>query len=173
MSISKKNGWTSNDKEKFKLGEEYWCFFMDTTNKGNKLRHLNGVSLYKCTKATKRWVEFDTTTYDGRLGYWNGSTEFEHISGEEIYHAHPYMDGYGSAICHFFHTEQDAKDGHDERIKNYAKGLTVSEQNAMYSKMFGSKPNASKKEINAMAFYKNLSDTDKGHVRWLKEYGNL
>ena len=168
-----KNGWTSNEKEKFESGEEYWCFYIGTTNKGNKLRHLNGVSLYKCTEATKEWIEFDTTTYDGRTGYWGGRTEFEHISGKEIYHAHAYMNGYGSAICNFFHTEQDAKDGHDKLIKEYAKFLTVSEQNAMYNKMFGSKPNASKKEINAMAFYKNLSNTKKGYVIWLKEYGNI
>ena len=171
-----KNGWTSYDKEKFELGDEYWCFHMGTTNKGNKLRHLNGVSLYKCTKAIKRWVTFNddgSPIYDGRVGYWSGNTEFEHISGQKIYHAYAYMEGYGSAHCHFFNTEQDAKDGHDELIKEYAKYLTVSEQNTMYNKMFGPKPNASKKEINAMAFYKNLSSASKGHVRWLKEYGNI
>ncbi len=167
-----KNGWTSDDKDKFKVGEEYWCFFMETTNKGNKLAHLNGVSLYKCTKATKE--KRTTTDWKGKkIIYWTGNTEFKHISGKPIYHAYAYMNGYGSAICHFFHTEQDAKDGHDELIKYYAKGLTVSEQNAMYSKLFGPKPGASKQEIEAMAFYNNLSTTDRKHVKWLKTYGNI
>lgn len=171
-----KNGWTSNDKEKFEVGEEYWCFFMETTNKGNKLVHLNGVSLYKCTKATKEWRNFNldgSPIWDGRTGYWTGNTEFEHISGKEIYHAYTYMNGYGSAICHFFHTEQDAKNGHDELIKYHAEGLTVSEKNAMYNKMFGPKPGASKQEIEAMSFYNNLSNVDKKHVGWLKKYGNI
>ena len=171
-----KNGWTSNDKEKFNLGEEYWCFFMDVTNKGNKLRHLNGVSLYKCTEATKTWRDFNddgSPIYDGRTGYWTGHNEFEHISGKEIYHAYAYMNGYGSAICYFYNTEKDAKKGHDEQIKEYAKGLTVSEKNAMYDKMFGVKPNASKAEIKSMKFYDNLSKDEKGYVRWLKEYGNI
>lgn len=98
---------------------------------------------------------------------------FEHISGNPIYHASAYMNGYGNAICHFFLTEQDAKDGHDELIKYYAKGLTVSEKNAMYSKLFGPKPGASTKEIEAMAFYNNLSNVNKKHVEWLKNYGNI
>lgn len=150
---------------------------METTNKGNKLAHLNGVSLYKCTKATKVWVNFNddgSPIWDGRIGYWSGKTEFKHISGKPIYHAYSYMNGYGSTICHFFNTEQDAKDGHDEPIKYCAKqGLTVSEKNAMYNKMFGPKPGTSKKEISAMAFYNNLSGADKKHVEWLKKYGNI
>lgn len=168
-----KSGWTSNDKEQFESGKDYWCFYMDVTKKGNKLRHLNGVSLYKCTKATKEWRPFDEPTWDGRTGYWAGHTEFEHVSGKEIHHAYAYMDGYGRAICHFYNTEQEAKDGYDNRIKDYARDLSVYDKEIMYRKMFGLSPDAPKEEIEAMEFYKSLSNLDKVHVRWLKEYGNI
>ncbi len=168
-----KNGWTSYEKENFKKGEEYWCFYMGLTNKGNALRNLNGVSLYKCTESKKTWYKFDEPRWDGATGFWTGNTEFELISGKEIYHAYAYMNGYGSAYCHFFKTEQDAKDGFDELIVHHAKDLTVQEQNKMYKKMFGEKPGKPKEEIEAMAFYNNLCDADKEHVQWLKEYGQL
>ena len=167
------NGWTSDDKDKFKKGEEYWCFYLDTTNKGNKLRHRNGVSLYKCTKATKKWVEFNEPAWDGRTGFWDGDTEFELISGDRIHYDYAYMNGYGTAGCYFFNTEQEAKDGHDELVKYFAEGLNVTDQQAMYKKLFGPAPGISKEEAEAMDFYNKLPKKQKDHVKWLKYYSDI
>lgn len=168
-----KNGWSSYDKDKFNVGETYWVVYMEATNKGNKIVHRNGVSQYTCTKAEKNWVTFDKPFSKDRLGYWSGNTEFKHISGTKINNDYAYLNGYGIAICYFFNTEQDARNAHDEWIKDIAEGNSVVDKNRMYAHLFGTRPDAPTEEVKAMAFYNSLNDSDKAHVQWLKENGNI
>lgn len=167
-------GWDSYDKNKFEVGEIYWVIYMETTNKGDSIRHRNGVSQYKCLSNKIKYVELEARyqTPD-RMGYWSGNTTFEHISGKQIHNDYAYLDGYGTARCYFFNDLQDAKDAHDNWIIDLAKGQTVSSKNAMYKHLFGPSPLAPKEEVEAMNFYNSLSKEDKKHVKWLKEYGNI
>lgn len=166
-----KNGWDSNDKDKFKVGETYFVIYMDVTNKGNKLRHRNGVSQYQCKSSKKEWYKYKDSQ-GKETGFWDGYTDFTHISGKHI-QSPVYLNGYGTAVCYFFNDEQDAKNAHDEYIKILAKGLTVEDRNVMYSKMFGEAPKKSSFEEDTMEWFNKLKAKDKKRVLWLKEYGDI
>jgi hypothetical protein len=151
-----KNYINSYDRDKFEVGKHYWTYFMETTNKGDQIRNHTGVFEAKLIEMSKY------------------GPKFEVIGGKHYVRSHKaqittYMQGYGSANCDFYETEEEAIEGHDDKIKYYAKYLDAAFKNRMYKKLIESSvPEASVEEIEAKKWYDNLTREEQFHIKWFK-----
>ena len=85
----------SYKKENFVVGKEYYTYYMDVTNKGNKLQDCTGIMRVVVTsndiseRTGSRWTKFDIL-------------ECGKMSKRITKNIHTYMNGYGSAYTKFF-----------------------------------------------------------------------
>lgn len=116
---------TAEERNKFVEGEEYWTFYMETTNKGNALKNV--VKVFK-TKLIKR----DPSRYEPCGFYLNFLVPQDlKISNTMRYKMHIYMNGYGLAQCQFFTTEEEAIKAFDNTIDLLFQFKKASDRDAM------------------------------------------
>ena len=161
----------SYEKEKFEVGKEYWTYYMETSNNGNKLMYYTGVFKTKLEELRK-------TDYDGKPTtetlFWGTTWNIDALAkkGDTFRHnVSIYMGGYGSASCDYYENYEDAALAHDKTIKQFAKGLSTGHREAMYEKLIKKTvPEVSAIEKESVAWYKGLSAKEKKRVKWLKEF---
>jgi hypothetical protein len=155
----------SNDKDQFVVGKEYYTYYMEITNRGNKLRNYTGVMKIKV-------ISNDPTQYSPR-----GYTMFEIIESKKLTssikaNAKTYMNGYGSATTNFYDDYDTCVKDHDKDILNYSKGQTTDDRDVILNKLINKQTpiNKSKIEVDSIRWYKSLSGKQKQYISWLKEY---
>ena len=153
-----------NEESKANLivGQEYWTYYMETTNKGNRL--FNVVKVFK-TKLLNR----EKSQYTGTYLTFSVPNDLK-ISRTMKHNLQAYMNGYGSASCDYFLTEQEAQQGFDNKIKDFAQYCNVTDRDAMYKKMYTQTvPKQNKEEIEAKKWHKNLTKKELQHLNWFLE----
>ena len=152
------------ERNKFVVGEEYWTFYMDTTNKGNALRNV--VSVFKTKLVEKRPSQYETCGF--YLCFELPSTL---KLSNTMRHSLPiYMNGYGLAQCQYFTTEEEAIIAFDERIDFLAKYQTAADRDVMLTKKYHKSPSKiSGIEKSALAWKNKLSEKEKTYLDWFIE----
>lgn len=157
----------SYETKKFVVGKEYWTYYVDLTNAGNRLKDYTGLMRV-------RLDAIDKSSYD-KDGYKRFTILESKKLGRTIAHnVHGYFHGYGIASCDFYDTKEECIVGHDKHIVQLSKGQTVNDRNAILEKLIKkvevSKP---KIETESIAWYKGLSKKEKSYVEWIKESWDL
>ena len=155
----------SYETEKFEIEQEYWTYYMDVSNKGNKLKDYTGIMKVKLL--SKTISEYSPL----------GHKKFEIIKktkplGDTIANnIHNYFEGYGSASCNFFDDYDECVDAHDKQIIDLGKHLNTDDREVMYDKLIITPvPEKSKIEINSINWYNSLSKLEQSYVKWIKDY---
>jgi hypothetical protein len=149
------------DRDKFEVGREYWSFYMETTNSGNALRNI--VKVFKTRLLEKRYSQNCSHFY----------LEFEkptnvNLGSTMSHNLGIYMNGYGSAQCRFYDTEEEAIIGFDNRIKELASYTNAHNRDIMYRKMYI--PMEAKKsslELAATSWKAGLSAKELKYLDWI------
>ena len=154
----------ATDRPKFVEGKYYWTWYMEVTNKRDALRNV--VPVFKTKLNEIRESEYST----GGLFLSFDVPHYLQISGTMKSNLHTYMNGYGIANCQFYETEQEARDGFDERIKELAAGMKAVDRDRAYKKMYSKvKPQGSTLENEAKDWFVGLSTKEKEYLRWFVE----
>jgi hypothetical protein len=153
---------TSYDKEKFIVGNEYYTYYFGVSNKGKSIIDYSGIMLVKVTSNSP-------TEYSPK-----GYTKFEIISSKPLsrtlQHNIPlYLHGYGLAFCNFFETYDDCVEYHDKHIISVGKRTDKFSREKMYKKLISVTPTKTTLEKTSIDWYENLSDVEKSYVIWLSE----
>ena len=158
-----KNYIHSYEKEKFVMGKKYWTFFMELSNNREQIRNHTGVFAAVPTKES--WYSEQYKSF-----HWTIS-EIKVLSKSQIGNLQAYLNGYGIANCDFFDTKEAAMEAHDNRIKEYARGLDTRRRANMYNKMYTKiEPPKSKIETDSMEWLNSLSKKEIEYVKWIKTY---
>jgi hypothetical protein len=148
-----------NDRTKFVEGQEYWTFYMETTNKGNALRNV--VKVFKTKLLKKRKSSWEST------GFY---LEFSIPSGlsRTMNHNLPiYMNGYGLAQLEYYDTEEEAIKGFDKKVEYYASGEKAADRDKMFKhKYHQSEPKMSSIEKLAKDWRKGLTKEEESYLSW-------
>jgi len=164
-----KKGFNSNDKDKFVIGEEYYTFFMDLTNKRNRLRDYTGIMKVKVTSNEYKLIKEDCCEY------YMGDTDFDIIESKKFgrtlsHNIYNYLNGYGTSTCDFFENYDDCVEAHDNQIKEFASNQIVSDREDMFRKLIKKNiPKKPKIEVESMNWYNGLSKKEKSYVSWLQD----
>ncbi len=156
----------SFEKEKFVVGKEYYTYYVDVNNKGNALKDYTGILKVKV-------ISNEKSDYDGRR-----YTRFEILERSKKLsptiesNIHFYMNGYGISSTNFFENVEDCILEHDKELKEIAKGQTTSNKERILDKLINKEdvPEKDKIEVESVAWFNSLSDSEKKMVRWLKHY---
>lgn len=139
----------SYDKDKFKIGQSYWTFYIDQT----------GV------------FEVKPISYDPKLK----KIEWDIIGGPHYNHKIKekalvkIMNGNLTVSCNFYETEDAAIFAHDEKICDNAKDIPLGLRDEFYKLLVyqGNRPKNTQSEMDALSWWATLPSGDKKHVRIL------
>jgi hypothetical protein len=152
------------EREKFQVGEEYWTFYMETTNKGNALRNV--VRVFKTKLLNKRSSQYEQCGY-----YLDFLVPLEMKLSDTMRHnLKVYMNGYGLAQCTFYTSEAEAIAGFDQRIEDIAKYEKASDRDKMREKKYiQDTPPVTGMEKRAKEWRESLSPREKAYLEWILE----
>lgn len=151
-------------RDKFVVGEEYWTFYMELTNKGNSLRNV--VRVFK-TKLLKT----EHSNYELNKKHLTFSVPEDLEVSDIMRHNLPtYMNGYGYARCDFYTSEEEAIKAFDQKICELANYQKASDRDKMLKKRYVQTPiKLSVNEIDAINWKDTLTDEQKGYLNWFLE----
>ena len=155
---------TKEDRYKFKTGEEYYTFFMETTRKGNALRNI--VPVFKT-----HLVERVPSQYQicGNLLYFYIPDTLK-ISGTMKQSLPAYMNGYGCARCTFYTSYEEAVEAFDEMVEELARYVKASDRDAMRKKKYNQKQiEVEGIESEAKKWKSKLTETEVSYLNWFIE----
>lgn len=163
----------SNDKDKFVVGATYWTYYMDRSNKYNKLRDWTGV--FQVKVISNEYKTHTTIGYNKKeLTYFTGHTNFEVLYSVKPIKSNVqnnYLSGYGNATCDFYDTKEECIQAHDKQIIDWATNLNTDDRNVMCRKLYTKiKPPVKQIETDSINWYNNLSKQEQNYVYWIKKY---
>lgn len=154
----------SYEKEKFEVGKEYFTYYWERTNRGNRIKDYTGVMKVKL-------LSNDKSEYSP-----NGYLRFEILESKPLGNtiAHnilTYMNGYGCASCDFYDNEAECTLAHDKSIIDFSKGQNTKDRDTLLKKLiFKHEPNVPKIESDSIEWYNSLTKRQKEFVSWIKHY---
>lgn len=152
------------EREKFQTGEEYWTFYMETTNKGNSLRNV--VKVFKTKLLNRRPSQYEQC---GHYLEFHVPEDLK-VSDTMRHNLRVYMNGYGLAQCTFYTSEAEAITGFDQRIEELAKYQKASDRDLMRKKKYlQSEPPATGMEKRAKEWRASLSPREQAYLNWILE----
>lgn len=152
---------SSYQKEKLEVGKTYWTFYFGLSNKGNKLQNYTGLFQAKILSLVNRQYG----------DYFEWEIIGGHFSGTMSHNVRLYLNGYGTAYCHFSEDMDECIKFHDNLIRQYGKDLNTKDRDVMYKKLITKQlPPKSNIEIDSVAWIKSLSAQEKKYLRWIKEF---
>ena len=149
-------------KKNYELNKEYWAYYLEFTNAGNSIKNYCGV--FKIIPLEKKPV---SSSYPDRFYYtWDveGQSKFPYPMNHNITNR---LDNDGIV----FETKEEAIAAHDKKILETAVKLPTAYRERCIKKMFNKVvPVPSTIESESIAWYDNLSEKEKGYIKWLKDY---
>lgn len=155
----------SYETEKFEEGKEYWTYFMEMSNRGNRLRNYTGIMKVRLEKK-------EVSSYK-LSGYYKTFKilQSKPLGSTIAHNIYAYMEGYGTASCDFFETEDECNEAHDKKLISLSKNLNTADREVILKKLVATKrPAKSKIETESIDWYNNLSKTEQKYVKWIKDY---
>jgi hypothetical protein len=158
-------------QDDFKDGDWYWGYYLDTTNKGNKITSYTGVFkarvLGRSPDDRYEGKLFDHLKWEVVGGTFKNQNMLDILTGEVSNH-------FIGSTSYLFLTEAECVEHHDERLKSivsYQYELTTKERAAIFKRLISApSPDKSDLEINAVNWYNGLSDEEQTYVKWIKKH---
>ena len=142
-------------------GQVVWCYYFDTTNKGNKVREYTGIWELTVTEVKSRGYNFvcNYVRFTTRLGKWPYPIN------------HNISNRVNNDSVEMFTTKEEAEAAHDKALKSLSKGQNTNDRANILSKLIvPAAPKKSARELKATKWFLDLSAENKKNVEWIKDY---